>query len=64
MTRAAHALAERIVVGLMLAGMAGMFQPFAVELYRYGFLLLLVSTIGFIIVSHLTPRPQVTDQSS
>jgi len=38
-----------------------MFQPFFVMLYRYGFLMLLFSTILFIIVSHLTARPDLPD---
>jgi hypothetical protein len=40
----------------MLLGIVGMFQPFAIDLYRFGFLLLLFSTILFIIISHVTPK--------
>ncbi|HWQ15647.1 MAG TPA: hypothetical protein VNL77_22795 [Roseiflexaceae bacterium] len=47
---------ERAVIALMLAGMAGMFQPFSLDLYRYGFLALLAGTVLFIVVSHVTPR--------
>ena len=47
---------ERSIITLMLLGMAGMFQPFSVEVYRYGFLLLLFSTIAFIIISHMSPK--------
>ena len=38
------------------AGILAMIQPFVFEGFRYGFLLLLVATIGFTIVSHLQPR--------
>jgi len=37
----------------VLLGMIGMFQPFAIALFRYGFLVLLFSTVAFIVVSHL-----------
>jgi len=53
--------AERAIIGLMLLGIAGMFQPFAIGLYRYGFLLLLLSTILFIIISHMAPKPEAPD---
>jgi hypothetical protein len=43
--------------------MVGMFQPFLVDLYRYGFLLLLLSTVLFIIISHMTPLPESPDAS-
>jgi hypothetical protein len=61
MSRRAYARAERIIIGLMLVGIVGMFQPFAIDLYRYGFLLLLFSTILFIIISHVTPKAESQD---
>ena len=54
---------ERAIIWLMMIGMVGMFQPFLLDLYRYGFLLLLVSTILFIIISHTTPLPEAADAS-
>jgi len=45
----------------MLLGIIGMFQPFAIILYRYGFLVLLFSTIAFIIVSHMSPKFDSSD---
>jgi hypothetical protein len=56
MSRQTYARIERAIIALMLIGMAGMFQPFAVALYRYGFLLLLLSTIAFIVISHVSPK--------
>jgi hypothetical protein len=61
MSRKTYRQIERVIIGLMLVGIAGMFQPFAVILYRYGFLLLLFSTIGFIIISHISPKSEATD---
>jgi hypothetical protein len=64
MSRQTYSRIERAIIALMLLGMVGMFQPVAVVLYRYGFLLLLFSTIGFIVISHVSPRPQAADAGS
>jgi len=61
MSQKTYRRVERAIIALMLLGIAGMFQPFVIALYRYGFLLLLLSTILFIIVSHLAPRPEASD---
>jgi hypothetical protein len=63
MSRKTYSRVERAIIALMLLGMIGMFQPFALELYRYGFLLLLFSTIVFIVVSHVSPKPEAADAS-
>jgi hypothetical protein len=63
MERKTYSRLERAIIGLMLIGMVGMFQPFLVELYRYGFLLLLFSTLLFIVISHITPRAESSDAS-
>ena len=36
-------------------GIIGMFQPWIFSAYKYGFLLLLFSTLAFILWSHVTP---------
>jgi hypothetical protein len=61
MSHTTHRLVERIIIALMLAGIAGMFQPFSLNVYRYGFLTLLLSTILFIIISHVAPKPGSPD---
>jgi len=61
MARKTYNQVERAIIGLMLVGIIGMFQPFVLELYRYGFLLLLFSTIGFIIISHIAPKPEASE---
>jgi hypothetical protein len=56
MTRKTYTRLERIIIVLMVAGMIGMFQPLSAALFRYAFLLLLASTLAFIVVSHVVPR--------
>jgi len=63
MSRGVYTRVERTIIVLMLLGMVGMFQPFVIGLYRYGFLLLLFSTILFIIISHVSPRSESPDAS-
>jgi uncharacterized membrane protein len=50
-----YALIEFIVIAGMALGILGMFQPFTSVLYEPGFLLLLFSTLGFIVWSHVVP---------
>jgi hypothetical protein len=47
---------EQVIVAGMVLGTIGMFQPWVLELYHYGFLLLGLSTLAFIVISHV---PQV-----
>ena len=56
MSKKTYSLVERVLIGLILLGIVAMFQPIGVDLYRYGFLLLLFSTLGFIVFSHMTPK--------
>ena len=50
-------LVERIAIGGIVLGIIMMFQPWVFELFRYGFFLLLLSTLFFIVWSHVTPSP-------
>lgn len=43
-----------IIVGILF-GVVCLFQPFSFVPYRYGFLLLLISTLSFILWSHVVP---------
>ncbi len=56
MTLEHHRLVERIAIAMMLTGIIGMFQPWIFGLFGWGFLLLLFGTIGFTIISNITPR--------
>ena len=46
---------ERLIIGGIVVGVFGMFQPWIFWGYKYGFLLLLFSTLAFIVWSHITP---------
>jgi hypothetical protein len=48
-------IVERIAIGGIVLGIILMFQPWVFELFRYGFFLLLISTLTFIVWSHVTP---------
>ena len=47
---------EMALIGGIVAGVVGMFQPWLFVLYKAGFLLLLFSTLGFILWSHVVPK--------
>lgn len=47
---------ELTIIGGIILGVIGMFQPWSFGAYRYGFLLLLISTLAFILWSHIIPR--------
>jgi len=55
-SRRVYQVIEGILIAGIVLGVLGMFQPWLFAAYRYGFLLLLVSTLGFIAWSHITPR--------
>jgi len=46
-------LLERVTVFGMMAGVIGMFQPWDIVWYGWGFIVLALSTLAFIVVSHL-----------
>lgn len=52
-----------LIAGIVL-GIIGMFQPWFFPAFRYGFYLLLASTIGYIAWSHVSPAPAVDDLSA
>lgn len=47
---------EYVLIGGIVLGILFMFQPWMFELFRIGFFLLLVSTIFYILWSHVRPR--------
>lgn len=47
---------EMALIAGIVAGVVGMFQPWLFVFYRAGFLLLLFSTLGFILWSHIVPK--------
>ena len=48
----------KIIIAGILLGIAGMFQPWAMVFYTWGFVLLLISTLTYIVVSHISPAPE------
>lgn len=51
-----YRIIESILIAGIVLGIVGMFQPWLFQAYKYGFLVLLFSTLSFIVWSHVTPR--------
>jgi O-antigen/teichoic acid export membrane protein len=49
-------LVERVLIAGIVLGILGMFQPWLIIFYKVGFIVLLVSTLGFIWWSHIKPK--------
>jgi hypothetical protein len=47
---------EGVLIAGIVLGIFGMFQPWLMIFYKVGFLVLLVSTLGFIWWSHIRPK--------
>jgi hypothetical protein len=50
-----HRLIERVLIASIVLGILGMFQPWWFSGFRIGFHVLLISTISFILWSHIIP---------
>ena len=62
-TRAHRFIEQILIVGIVL-GVVGMFQPWIFEGYKYGFVLLLISTLSFILWSHVTPKRELVQEQA
>ena len=51
-----YRMIERVIIAGIVGGVVGMFQPWWFLAYKYGFIVLLVSTLAFILWSHILPR--------
>jgi hypothetical protein len=51
-----HQAIERTLIAGIVLGIFGMFQPWLMIFYKVGFIVLLVSTLGFIWWSHIKPK--------
>jgi hypothetical protein len=51
-----HRIIEVIFIFGIVAGMIGMFQPWLFSAFKYSFMTLLFSTLGFILWSHILPK--------
>jgi len=47
---------ETVLIAGIILGIIGMFQPWLIIFYKFGFIVLLVSTLGFIWWSHIKPK--------
>lgn len=52
-----YKLIERLIIGGIVLGVIMMFQPWVFELFRWGFYLLLFSTLAFMTWSHIAAKP-------
>lgn len=57
--RRTHQLVERIIMLGIVGGVVGMFQPWWFMAYKYGFSVLLISTLSFILWSHIRPKREL-----
>ena len=58
----AHRIVEQILIVGIVLGVVGMFQPWLFEGYKYGFVLLLISTLCFILWGHITPKRELVQE--
>ena len=54
--RRTHTMIERIIMFGIVGGVIGLFQPWWFSVYKYSFMFLLVSTLSFILWSHIRPK--------
>lgn len=57
--RRTHHLVERIIIFGIVGGVIGMFQPWWFLAYKYGFSVLLIATLSFILWSHIRPKREL-----
>ena len=51
-----YKIIESIIIAGIVLGVLGMFQPWQMIFYKYGFMVLLLSTLSFIMWSHVSPK--------
>jgi hypothetical protein len=51
-----HGAIEKVLIAGIVLGVLGMFQPWLMIFYKVGFMVLLVSTLGFIWWGHVRPK--------
>lgn len=57
-----YELVEWVIIAGIVLGVVAMFQPWTQSLYRVGFLVLLFSTLTFIVWSHISPLGVFRDE--
>jgi hypothetical protein len=51
-----YRIVETVIIAGIVLGVLGMFQPWLMIFYKYGFIVLLVSTLSLIWWSHIKPK--------
>ena len=62
MSERVYNLIVRVILIGLVVGMLGMIQPFSLAIFKPAFLVLFYCTMGYIVFSHITPRPAKNDQ--
>ena len=57
-----YKIIESILIAGIVLGVIGMFQPWVFTAYKYGFVLLLVSLLLFMVWSHVAPRSELVQE--
>lgn len=57
--RRTHQIVERIIMFGIMGGVIGMFQPWWFSVYKQSFMILLISTLAFILWSHIRPKREL-----
>jgi uncharacterized protein YneF (UPF0154 family) len=57
-----YKIIESLLIAGIVLGVVGMFQPWLFEAFKYGFVLLLVSLLLFMVWSHVSPRRETLQQ--
>ena len=57
-----YKIIESLLIAGIVLGVIGMFQPWLFQAYKYGFLLLLVSLLLFMVWSHVAPRSELVQE--
>lgn len=60
----AHGFILSLLIAGIVLGILGMFQPWIFQAYKYGFILLLFSTLSYIVWSHVTPKREQTQEEA
>lgn len=59
-----HTIITRVIIAGILLGIFGMFQPWVMAFYTRGFSVLLISTLAYILWSHVTPAFEDVQQEA
>lgn len=57
-----YKIIESILIAGIVLGVIGMFQPWLFQAYKYGFVLLLVSLLLFMVWNHVAPRSELVQE--